>query len=152
MLRSGNSSQSSSITFHSQQSLRLKFSVSMEVFLQASIHWIRSDNLIECRKSLMRVQSAIYFGLTQMTGAAGVSAQEVQATLSARTFQNNSIIQTAWLESHVLTNLWWMATTGHMKETLWLSFQHQITAIDVETKPPLWKLMNLWNSACKSTR
>jgi hypothetical protein len=30
-----------------------------------------------------------------MTGAAGVSAQEVQATRSARTFQSNSTTQTA---------------------------------------------------------
>lgn len=117
MLKCGNNLLSCLTTFLWLQSLLRRFSVCMVVFRQALTHWIRSDNLTECKKFPTKAQFAIYFGPTQMTGVAGASAQEVQATHLARTFQSNSTIQTDWPESLALTNLWWTATTGRTKET-----------------------------------
>ena len=117
MLKFGNNLLSCLTTFLWLQLLLRRFSVCMVVFPQALTHWIRSDNLTECKKFPTKAQFAIYSGPTQMTGAAGASAQEVQATHLARTFQSNSTILTAWQESLALTNLWWTATTGHTKET-----------------------------------
>lgn len=70
----------------------------MEVSPQVLTPSTRLSNLTVSKRLHMRDQFAIYFGPIQMRDAVGVSRQEVQDTLSDKTFQNNLIIQMDWLE------------------------------------------------------
>jgi len=90
----GNTSQTYSTLYPSQQSLKTKSFVSMEDFLQASIHLSRSNNLIEFKKCLMKVLCVTFFGQIRTIDADGVSLQEVLATLLVKTFQSSLITQT----------------------------------------------------------
>lgn len=63
----------------------------MEDFLLHWTPWIKSDNLIEFKKSLMKALFAIYFGPTLMTDKVGESLLVVQDTPLVRIFLSSSI-------------------------------------------------------------
>lgn len=71
---------------------RIKSSAYMEVSHQALILWNKSNNSIEFKRCLMKVQCVISFGQILTIDAVGVSRQEVQVTLLVRTSQSNLII------------------------------------------------------------
>ena len=71
---------------------RIKSSAYMEVSHQALILWNKSNNSIEFKRFLMKVQCVISFGQILTIDAVGVSRQEVQVTLLVRTSQSNLII------------------------------------------------------------
>lgn len=72
--------------------LRTRSSVYMEVFHQVLTLWNKSNNSIEFKRFLMKVQCVISFGQILTIDAVGVSRQEVQATLLVKTSQSNLII------------------------------------------------------------
>jgi len=81
--------------YHSQLLSKTKYFVYMEVSHQVLTHWIKSDNLIECKKCLMRVRFVICYGLILMIVVGGVFLPEVLATVLAKISLNNLIMQTA---------------------------------------------------------
>ena len=72
--------------------LRTRSSVYMEVFHQVLTLWNKSNNSIEFKRFLMKVQCVISFGQILTIDAVGVSRQEVLATLLVKTSQSNLII------------------------------------------------------------
>ena len=141
----GNISLLSSITFHWLQSLKVIFSVFMEVFLQVSTLLIKSSNSIESWKYHTRDQFAIFCGLILMIDAVGVSHQEVPDTHLVKISLSNSIIQMTLSLLPVHINLLWMDTIGHTTE---ISSQYSplpTTAIDAVMKPPSWRSTSSWS-------
>lgn len=88
----GNTSQIFLILCQLLQLSRIKSSAYMEVSHQALILWNKSNNSIEFKRFLMKVQCVISFGQILTIDAVGVSRQEVQVTLLVRTSQSNLII------------------------------------------------------------
>ena len=72
--------------------LRTRSSVYMEVFHQVLTLWNKSNNSIDFKRFLMKVQCVISFGQILTIDAVGVSRQEVLATLLVKTSQSNLII------------------------------------------------------------
>jgi len=119
--------------------LKAKSSVSMVVFRLLLIPLIRSDSSTVYKRFLMKDPSATSYGLTPMTDAAGVSHQEVLATLSVRTSRNSLItpMVSSWYPE--LINWWWMATTGLMKGMWSLCSRLQTTATAAVTRLLSWR-------------
>lgn len=141
----GNNSRSCLTSCRLRPSLRTQFSVCMVVCRPASTLSTRLDSLTAFRKLHMKAQSAIYYGQIPTSGVAGVSLLEVPATASDKTFQNSSTIRITWHELLVRISWSWTATTGHMNVTSSQFSQRPITAIVVETRPPLWRSTSSWN-------
>ena len=145
----GNSSQSFSIIFPWQPSLKARSSACTVVSPPASTPLIRFASSIASRRPLTKVQSVICSGLILMTDVVGVSHQEVLATASARTSQSSLITPITWRELHVLTSLSWMDTIGLTSATLLQSSQLPTTATAAVTRLLSWKSTSTWNSICK---
>jgi len=145
----GRSSLNFSITCLSLQLYRIRSSVSMVVSHPPSTLSTRLDSLTAFKKSLMRVPSAIYYGLTLMIAAVGASHPVVLVTPSVRTFLNNSTMRTASPGLLELISSWWMVTIGRTSATLWQSSLLLTTATDAAMRLPLWKSMSTWTATCK---
>lgn len=90
----GRFSPNFSTTYHSLQSLKIKFSVCTEDYRPVLIHWTKLDSSIEFRKYRTKDLFVICFGLILMTAAVGESRLEVLDTALGKIFQSNSIMQT----------------------------------------------------------
>lgn len=93
MLMCGNISLISLTLSQLPQSLKIKFSVFMEVCRQALTLLNKSNNLTEFKRYLMKDQCVISSGQILMIDAVGVFLREELATLLDKTFQNSLIIQ-----------------------------------------------------------
>jgi len=97
----------------------------------------------------MKGQCVIYFGLIPTTDLVGAFLLVVQATALVRTFQNNSIMQTVWLELRAPISLLCKVTTGLMIVMLSQFSVLLTTATDAATKQPSCRWMSLWSLTCK---
>jgi hypothetical protein len=97
--------QNSSITCHLLQSSKVRYSVFTVVFHLLLILLTKFVSLIEFKKSRMRVQFVISYGLTLMIVVAGVSLQEEQVTHSDKISRSSSIMPTDLNLFHVLISL-----------------------------------------------
>lgn len=89
----GKSSQSCLTTFLLLQLLKTKYFVYMVDCLLQLIHLIKSDNSTVFKKSHMKVQFVISFGLILMIDVDGASHLVELDTLLVKIFLNNSIIR-----------------------------------------------------------
>lgn len=116
-LMCGNNSQNFSTICPLLPLSKTRSSVSTAVSHLALTPLTRFVSWTASRKLLMRDLSAIYFGLTPMTDAVGVSVPEALATASVRISQSSLTTLTTWQESHAPINWSWTDTTGLTSET-----------------------------------
>ena len=90
MLMFGNILQTSLTIYPLQLSLKIKFSVYMEAFLQVLTHLIKLEKLTVFKKYHTKDQCVICFGLILTTELDGVFLREELGIHLDKTFQTNS--------------------------------------------------------------